>query len=119
MSTRKAALQSLWKGSCNVYALEYSINAKNGRSEAVEALKLENEPCRLSFESVQSAGTSNSAATIRQTTKLFIDSSLSIPAGGKIVVTQNGVTNAYSQSGESAVHKYHQEIMLEPFEDYA
>lgn len=119
MATRKTALQSLWHGVCNVYMQGYTTNDKTGRDEATEVLKLEKQPCRLSFESIQSTGNADGAPIIQQTVKLFIDSALDIPAGAKIVATQNGVTNAYARSGEPAIYKYHQEIMLIPFEDYA
>ena len=44
---------------------------------------------------------------------------LDIPAGSKIVVTQEGRTNEYQKSGEPAVYSFHQEVMLVPFERYA
>ena len=42
-----------------------------------------------------------------------------MPAGSKIVVTQEGRTAAYARSGEPAVYSSHQEIVLVPFEEYA
>ena len=55
----------------------------------------------------------------QQSLKLFLDKSVVIPPGSKIVVTQEGQTNAYAQSGPPAVYSVHQEIMLVPFERYA
>ena len=102
-----------------MYMQEYTVNGKTGRDEAKEVLKLEKQPCRLSFESIQSTGDANGAPIIQQAVKMLSDSAQNIPAGGKIDVKQNGVTNAYARSGEPAIYKYHQEIMLIPFEDYA
>lgn len=119
VSTYKAALTSLWSGLCNVYVREYTRNAITGRSEPTEVLKLDNEPCRVSFSSITSTGEKDDAPTIQQTVKLFISSAVDIPEGSKIVVTQNGQTEAYTRSGAPAVYTYHQEIMLVPFEEYA
>ena len=52
-------------------------------------------------------------------TKLFISPEVEIKPGSKIVVTQNGVTTEFSNSGKPAIYTNHQEIMLKLFEDYA
>ena len=54
-----------------------------------------------------------------QTTTLFISPDVVIEPGSKIVVTQNGKTVAYKQSGEPALYNTHQEIILELFERWA
>lgn len=113
------ALRRLWDGLCDVYVLETAVNKANGRDEPTEVQKLHGEPCRLSFSSISSTTEQDSAPLTQQSLKLFLDKSVAIPPGSKIVVTQEGQTNAYAQSGPPAVYSVHQEIMLVPFERYA
>lgn len=113
------ALRRLWDGLCDVYILETAVNKANGRDEPTEVQKLHGEPCRLSFSSVSSTTEKDSAPLIQQAVKLFVSKEVEIPAGSKIVVTQEGRTTAYARSGEPAVYSCHQEIPLVPFEEYA
>ncbi len=76
------------------------------------------QPCRLSFEKLQTAIQSESAATVAQTTKLFVSPEISIKPGSKITVTQAGVTADYTCSGVPAVYQTHQEIILDLFKDW-
>ena len=112
-------LRRLWDGLCDVYIIETVRNKANGRDEPTEVQKLHGEPCRLSFSSISSTNEQDSAPRIQQALKLFISKDVSIPAGSKIVVTQEGQMNAYAQSGKPAVYSTHQEIMLVPFMEYA
>ncbi|MGE7114957.1 hypothetical protein [Lysinibacillus sp. NPDC047702] len=84
-----------------------------------EVILLTDQKCKLSYEKQTSTTPTGGPAVIAQTTKLFIAPELDIPAGSKIIVTQNGKTTEYSKSGEPAVYMDHQEIMLEAFERYA
>lgn len=113
------ALRKLWDGVCSVYVIETIRNDSNGRDEPHEVLKLSDEPCRLSFSSVSSTSEQDSAPVIQQTVKLFISKEADIPAGSKVVVTQEGRTDTYQRSGEPAVYSTHQEVVLVPFKEYA
>ena len=86
------ALRRLWDGLCDVYVLETAVNKANGRDEPTEVQKLHGEPCRLSFSSISSTTEQDSAPLIQQSVKLFISKTAEIPAGSKIVVTQEGRT---------------------------
>lgn len=79
---------------------------------------IENQPCKLSFESLKTASQSDSAATVTQTTKLFVSPDIVIKAGSKLTVTQAGITTDYTCSGVPAVYLTHQEIILDLFEDW-
>lgn len=87
-------------------------------TEQKEVATLENQPCKLSYEKINTTDT-NGAAIQSMETKLFISPEVEIKAGSKIVVTQNGVTTEFSNSGKPAIYTNHQEIMLKLFEDYA
>jgi hypothetical protein len=54
-----------------------------------------------------------------QEIKLILSPEIRVRAGSKIVVEQNGFRQAYKNSGESAMYRYHQEIMLERLEKWA
>lgn len=84
-----------------------------------EVVVLENQPCKLSFESITTAVQAEAATTISQASKLFISPDITIKPGSKLTVTQTGVTTAYTGSGVPAVYPTHQEIMLELFESWA
>lgn len=115
----KNALRRLWDGLCDIYVLETVRNETNGRDEPTEVQKLSGEPCRLSFSSISSTDEQDSAPRIQQALKLFISKDVEIPAGSKIVVTQEGRTESYERSSEPAVYSTHQELVLVPFKEYA
>lgn len=80
---------------------------------------LENQPCKLSFESIKAAVQSESAASIAQVTKLFLSPDITIKPGSKLTVTQTGITTDYACSGIPAVYDTHQEIILDVFKEWA
>lgn len=83
-----------------------------------DAVVLTDQPCRLSFERLQTAIQSDSSASVAQTVKLFISPDIVIKAGSKITVTQAGVTTDYACSGIPAVYLTHQEIILDLFKSW-
>ena len=82
-------------------------------SREEEAVVLEGQPCRLSFEKQAAVFRTDTAASVTQGLKLFLAPEIRVKPGSKVIVTQNGITGAYSASGEPAVYSTHQEIVLE------
>ena len=120
MNPVRRAIESLYKGSCTVKTWEEIKDPITRITKSKkEGAKFENQPCRLSIEKQTSTANTLGPAVISQTTKLFIAPELDIPAGSKIIVTQNGKTTEYTRSGEPAVYTNHQEITLELFRGYA
>lgn len=118
MVKRKSALASLWKD--RFFVTEYQEYAKPNKSTGFkEETVLKNQPCKLSFSTLQTTDQNDNAAHIVQTAKLFCDASVNIKAGSKITVRHNGRTLEYSQSGEPGYFTYHQEIVLVPFRGWA
>jgi hypothetical protein len=116
----KAAIRLLWKDRASV--IEYQEYQEENKSTShKEVIVLENELCKLSFETLKSTIQTDSAAVVVQTAKLFIDERLEIKAGSKIVVTQTatGKVFEFGQSGQAGIFENHQEIPLVPFEVYA
>lgn len=121
MVSYEKAIKSLWVGVCNIYVQQKTTNSDNKRTEFVETLAVANEPCRLSFATSSPAALANVgvADEAEQEVLLFVDKHIVIPLGSKIVVTQNGVTTEYAQSGLSAIYTYHQQVRLKNFEGWA
>ena len=119
MVNRMNALQKLWNDTCTVYVQTKKQNPENKRTEFVEEVLFENQPCKLSFESITSASESNHTATVSQSAKLFLDKLLSVPSGSKIVISRDGKTFTFANSGEPGVFTFHQEISLVKFDGWA
>lgn len=115
-----AAIKSLWRGKCTVTVRNNDTTDENtGRVVVGEVDTYTDEPCRVSFDTVNATQPENNAANIVQSITLFIDRAVVIPEGSKITVTQNGVTAVYEKSGKPAVYSTHQEIPLEIFKGWA
>ena len=115
----RKAIESTYFGVLMVTEMQTVRDERSKLTSDEEVVVLENQPCKLSFEKLQTAIQSDSAATITQGTKLFVSPDISIKAGSKITVTQDNVTTDYTCSGVPAVYPTHQEITLELFKDYA
>lgn len=115
-----AAIKSLWRGECTVTVRNNDTTDENtGRVVVGEVDTCTDEPCRISFDTVNATQLENNAANIVQSITLFIDRAVVIPEGSKITVTQNGATAVYEKSGKPAVYSTHQEIPLEIFKGWA
>ena len=115
-----SAIKSLWRGKCTITVRNNDTTDENtGRVVVGEVDTYTDEPCRISFDTVNATQTENNAANIIQSITLFIDRAVTVPEGSKITVTQNGVTAEYEQSGKPAVYSTHQEIPLELFKGWA
>ena len=115
----RKAIEATYFGTLTVTEMKKGMDAKTKLTKAEPVVTLENQPCKLSFETLKSAVQTDSAATVAQITKLFVSPDVSIRAGSKITVTQDGVTTDYTRSGVPAVYPTHQEIVLELFKEYA
>lgn len=115
-----AAIKSLWRGKCTVTVRNNDTTDENtGRVVVGEVDTYTDEPCRISFDTVNATQPENNAANIVQSITLFIDRAVVIPEGSKITVTQNGATAVYEKSGKPGVYSTHQEIPLEIFKGWA
>lgn len=112
------ALESLYTDTCAIYEYKEEKDKYTKRTASKEVVIVENEPCRLSYKSINKSSDENTPK-ITQVIKLFISNKIDIKAGSKIVVTKNNKTTEYKNSGEPAIYSNHQEIILELFERYA
>lgn len=123
-SPLKAAVESLYSGTCTVTATTPTFDESTKQTTNTETILFTNKPCRLSFISAPPSDKLVSfshnlihsdtprAHFVDQQIKLFIDPALDIPPGSKISVTQNGLTQYFKSSGAPAVYSSHQEIEL-------
>lgn len=109
-----AALRRLWTDSLTV--TEYQKVTRPDKSTGFEEVDaISDEPCRLSFLTVQAAGQGETTAQVIQAVKLFCDPFLSVKPGSKVTVTHGGLLYEYAQSGLPAKYSSHQEIALAPW----
>jgi len=113
----RKAIESLYIGKCTVTEHQ-KVKKSNGSTGFSDVAVLEDQACRLSFNTVQTiTQNEDGSASEVQTVTLFISPDVRIAPGSKITVTQNGVTEDYMQSGEPAMHTNHQEIPLELYRE--
>lgn len=121
-AARKAARraqEATYEGLCTIYEYRDVTDEKTKLSSEEEVVVIEDQPCKLSFEKLNSVVQTETAAVQAQGVKLFLAPEIAVGSNSKIVVTQNGVTNEYSASGIPAVYFTHQEITLELFRGWA
>ena len=117
----RRAQESLYEGLCNI--VEYQQYKKeNGATSFREVTVYSDVPCRVSFGNmgnVSAAQSTGVAVAIEQTIKLFINPDITIKAGSKIIVTQNGETVDYHNANPPMKYATHQEIILDYFKRWA
>jgi|GEM_PF-831181 len=118
VSPARAALRRMWEHLCTVYEY-HPVLLENKTTVHKEVVVIEDAPCRLSFSSLKQANQTETAAQTPQVTKLFIDETLDIKAGSKIVVDCRGREFVFGYSGEAGVFDHHQEIILIPWKGWA
>lgn len=121
-AAQKAARKAIERGYTGVATITEYQEVEDPRTHFTdyqEVIVLENQPCKLSFETVTTAIQTETAATISQVVKLFISPDVTIKPGSMLTVAQNGVTTEYTSSGVPAVYPTHQEIILELSDKWA
>lgn len=114
----KKAIESTYTGTCTI--TEHQKVKNFDKSTGFEdAIVLENQPCKLSFERITNTGQSDTAASVVQGVKVFLEPSLPIRPGSKMTITQNGITTEYKHSGVPAIYGTHQEVILELFKGWS
>lgn len=115
MELARKAIESQYKGNCDIY--EYGKYTDPETEETIVGLNpdpiYENIPCKLSKKTITTTNQTEIANAIQYSPVLFINPDITIKPGSKIIVTQNGVTREFEQSGEPFVYETHQEIALQ------
>lgn len=115
----RKSIEILYNGRCTI--TEYQKVTKANKSTGFEEVTvLTDQPCKLSFGTINSASSTDSGASaVSQIVKVFISPDITIKPGSKLTITQNGVTTVYKNSGQPAVYSTHQEVTLELFEGWS
>lgn len=108
----RKAQKATYDGRCTVTERRKEKDPKTKITTEKEVDVLADEPCRLSYSSVNAVDQTESAAKTAQVTKLFLSPDKQIKPGAKITVTQAGITRTFECSGVAAVYPTHQEIVL-------
>ena len=119
VSSRRKALEKLWKGICTVTAWQGVEDPVTFVTTHREVDLYGNLKCKLSHKTISATSQTGAGAILVQQIKLSLGNEYVIPAGCKITVTQNGKTAEYTHSGEPAVFIDHQEIVLDIFKGWA
>lgn len=119
LKAARKALEATYSGMLTVTEMQKVRDDKSKLTKSEQVIVLENQPCKLSFETLKAAIQTDAASAVTQVTKLFVSPDVTIRAGSKITVTQDGVTTDYKESGIPAVYATHQEIILELFKEWA
>ena len=115
----RKAIESRYDGVCTISNYQNIEDPITFVTELKEVEVIKEQPCRLSYSSIPATTQTDTINAVSQSIKLFIAPEVNIPAGSKIVVTQNGRTTVYKNSGQPAIYSTHQEINLELCEDKA
>lgn len=118
MVKAKKALETLYDGICTITE-HHKIKNENKSTGFVDVVVLENQPCRLSYKTIDATSAGESVASVSQTIKVFLPPDIEVKPGSKLTITQNGVTVDYKCSGQPAIYSAHQEVILELFEGWA
>lgn len=117
---RRKAIESLWRDRCTVFVRAKITDPVTKLTNFKETALCEEEPCKLSFETLSAAGAGN-AAPVSQVVKLFLSPKVQIPPGSKITVYRHSdplKTFEFSKSGEAGVFSNHQEVYLTLFKEW-
>jgi len=118
MVKARKAIESLYNGTCTI--TEYKKVQKPNKATAFkEVVVLENQPCRLSFQSINPTSQTDTGASLSQSVKIFLAPEIQVKPGSKVTVTQNQVVTDYKSSGQPAHYSTHQEIVLELFKGWS
>lgn len=115
----RKAIESLYDATCTITEHQ-KVKKENKSTGFQDVVVLENQPCRLSYQTIGSANaTESGASAILQAVKLFIAPEVEVKPGSKVTVKQNGVVFEYQNSGEPAHYTTHQVVILESFKGWA
>lgn len=118
-AARKAIESTYYEGSCTILEYQEITDEITKITREEEVAVIENQPCKLSFEKINAAVQTETAAAISQGVKLFVAPEIKVKSGSKIIVNWCGETHEYSCGGEPAIYPTHQEIQLELFRGWA
>ena len=108
----KKAIESLYDFKCTVVEYTEMVDENTGLSFFDETEVYTDLPCRLSYNNMNPTSSTDTICSLNQTIKLILSPNIIIKPGSKIIVSRNGISNEYKNSGKPALYSSHQEIEL-------
>ena len=112
----KKHIEKLYDGVCTIMYYEKQQGIINN---TILAIKAKNVKCRLSYKDDNAVVQTESVAKVSRTIKLFLPPDTEIKEGCKVIVTQEGETNAFICAGKPLNYGSHKEVVLELEKRYA
>lgn len=114
MKNVESALKKLWKGRCSITDI---VNWEDDRgiTKCCKRITAENVPCRISYKTYKRDRAGESKENVNELSRevrLITDKNVSIKAGCRISVEQNGMKREFEAAGIPAVYSTHQEVMI-------
>lgn len=110
----RSIIEGTYRGEMTVYRRYAKV--EKGRTVFREMAAYTGVPCALSRGgSVRRQGTAlrqGAVAEVSYDAKVFLSPEVVVPAGCRVVVTQDGATRNFLVSGEATVYPTHQEIVV-------
>jgi hypothetical protein len=119
ISKARKSIEKIYFDTCNIYEYLPYKDPVTKQTKHKRDIVHENIPCKLSFKTITSTTIDDGVGKIGQAAKLSINPDIVIKAGSKIVVTRDNKVLAFKNSGQPALHRNHQEIVLELFEKWS
>lgn len=118
ISLARKYIEMLYLDKCNIYEYQTVVSPDDYTTNMEEVLVHEDIPCKISYRATGHTNDGLGEGQFQVTT-LFINPDIEVKAGSRIVVTRNGVSTAYKNSGAPTRYFNHQEIGLELEEEKA
>ena len=115
----RKAIELLYEHSCTVVEYQKVKDPITKITSSQEVIVITIQPCKLSYSTIRSTSQTESAGVISQVIKVFVAPEVLIKPGSKLIITHNGITESYKNSGLPAYFLSHQEIILELFKGWS
>lgn len=110
MVSHRRFIEKLYTDTCTIYG---KVKQGSGSfAKYVDGVVIEDEPCRVSYETISGSTQTTTTNNTSIVVKLFISPDIEVKEGSKIKVTRNGREFIYRSSGKPAYYDTHQEIVL-------
>lgn len=117
--TARRIIEHMYDCTATIIECRQVQDEKTKLTSLEEVTVYENQPCKISVESIMSVEETEAVAKLSQKVKLFIAPELDIKPHSKINITKDGKSVTYANSGVPGIYDTHQEIMLTAFERWA
>lgn len=114
----RKSIESQYDSECDIIEKKKIKNPNTKITTFKEIKVYQKKKCRVSFEDISVANNTNTESSVNIKIKLFISPNITINPGSKIIVTKNGKTTIYINSGIPAIYDTHQEIILNEFKGW-